>query len=175
VLQNIEFAAVGAYRADVALHDLDVQAAVDALAHPHHAEEEQRQPPAAYLADCGRSRGHFRPGGMRVAAGPGPLPPRPGCSAPSAERDVVARGPWPAAIMAGAVVVNAHPAGPDHDRGDPVVAAAVVGVSGRIPRYCDLSPATAMRCTSSCARVVAAMVMVTTVALLALGTSTLTR
>jgi hypothetical protein len=54
VLQNIEFAIVGVCRADAALHDLDVLDAVDALVRHYHAEEEQRQPPAANLADRAR-------------------------------------------------------------------------------------------------------------------------
>lgn len=54
VLQNIEFAIVEAYRADAALHDLDVLDAVEALVRHYHAEEEQRQPPTANLADRSR-------------------------------------------------------------------------------------------------------------------------
>jgi hypothetical protein len=45
----------------------------------------------------------------------------------------------------------------------------MISVSGRIPWYCDFSPAPAMRPTPSCAPVVVAVVMVTMVALLALG------
>jgi len=37
VLQNIEFATVGVYHAAAALHDLDVQEAVDALVRDNHA------------------------------------------------------------------------------------------------------------------------------------------
>ena len=40
-----------ASRADAALHDLDVQEAVDTMVRHYHAEEAQRHPPAANLAD----------------------------------------------------------------------------------------------------------------------------
>ena len=45
VLQNIEFAAVGVYRADRPPHDVDVQDAVGALVCRYHAEDGERHPP----------------------------------------------------------------------------------------------------------------------------------
>lgn len=54
VLQNIEFAIVSISRADASLHDLDVLDAVEALVRHYHAEEEQRRPPVANLADRAR-------------------------------------------------------------------------------------------------------------------------
>ena len=51
VLQNIEFAIVEVFRADHALHDLDVQDAVNALVRHYHVEDEHRRPPTANLAD----------------------------------------------------------------------------------------------------------------------------
>jgi hypothetical protein len=98
----------------------------------YYAEEDQCRPPAADLAD--RAQRVSTPVPAVVAAGLGPLPPRPGCSAPSAERDVVACGPWPEAVVIGVVVVGtSSPPVPAMPTVAPVVAAAVIGVSGGIP------------------------------------------
>lgn len=58
---------------------------------------------------------------------------------------MVARGPGPAAVTAGAVVVNAHPTDPGHDFGGPVVPVVVIGVSGRIPWRLGIAEALPMR------------------------------
>jgi hypothetical protein len=54
VLQNIEFGIVEVYRADLALIDLDVKDALDALIRQYRALEDRRTVPAADLHEKGQ-------------------------------------------------------------------------------------------------------------------------